>query len=118
MWKTKVFHMILWREAIIHNIKKCWTFILRQFNGKNSTFPHIKVRKIFRKKSGTTLKSYKHVLINGTIHSIDAHNTTIYVGIKTTIEVGGGRKANNAKAIVDYSLGSELKLNQDLATKE
>jgi hypothetical protein len=42
----------------------------------------------------------------------------MYVGIETTIEVGGGRKANNAKAIVDYNLGSEFKLNQDLATKE
>jgi hypothetical protein len=74
---------------------------LRQFKGKNSTFPHITVRKIFRKKSGTTLESYKHVLINGTIHSIDAHNTTIYVGIETTIEVGGGIKTNNAKEIVN-----------------
>jgi hypothetical protein len=96
---------------------------LRQFKRENSTFPHIKVRRIFRKKSGTTLESYKHVLINGTIHSLDAHNTIIYVGIETTVEVGGGRKANNAKAnnakaIVDYNLGSELKLNQDLATKE
>jgi hypothetical protein len=91
---------------------------LRQFKRENSTFPHIKVRRIFRKKNGTTLESYKHVLINGTIHSLDAHNTIIYVGIETTVEVGGGRKANNAKAIVDYNLGSELKLNQDLATKE
>jgi hypothetical protein len=62
---------------------ECWTFISRQFKGKNSTFPHIKVRRIFRKKGGTTLESYKHVLINGTIHSIDAHNTTIYMlGLK------------------------------------
>lgn len=110
--------MILWREATIYNIQKCWTFISRQFKAKNSTFPHIKVRRIFRKKSGITLKNYKHVLINGTIHSIDAHNTTIYVDIEITIEVGGRKKANNAKAIVDYNLGSELKLNQDLATKE
>ncbi len=109
--------MILWREATIHNIQKCWTFILRQFKGENSKFPHIKVRKIFKKKSGTTSESYKHVLINGTIHSIDAHNTTIYVGIEDTVEVSGGKKANNAKAIIN-NLASEVKLNQDLATKE
>ncbi len=47
------------------------------------------------------------------------HTILLYMlGLKLQKEVGGGRKANNAKAIVDYNLGSELKLNQDLATKE